>query len=211
VRLCRHLPTFPRFLRHVQAIDVSTGSLFDENYARLCRELGGVPRDDVNLADRSELPPVHPLSERHRMPYQSLGEKFAGRVGAIWDLYDSLFRDSATVLQGTGVVAGTGGLGKTQLAIEYAHRFGAAYTGGVYWVEADLGVVAIVTQISAAAGIEVDTRAEEPEQIAQLVAWPPRLVLFLGARILQLLNQIGELNCNFGRSQIQLGESARMD
>ena len=49
------------------------------------------------------------------MPYLSLGDKFVGRIGALWDLYDSLFRDATTVVQGTGVVAGTGGLGKTQL------------------------------------------------------------------------------------------------
>jgi hypothetical protein len=119
LRDCRGLPTFPRFLVPVQTIDVSTNSLFEQNYARICRELGGVPQTDLVAADRSKLPPVHPLPERHRMPYHSLGDKFVGRVGAIWDLYDSLFRDSTTVLQGTGVVAGTGGLGKTQLAIEY--------------------------------------------------------------------------------------------
>jgi len=165
---CRNLPTFPRFLRQVQMIDVSTGSLFEQNYARICRDLGGVPQSDLAVADRNKLPPVHPLPERHRMPYHSLGDKFVGRVGAIWELYDSLFRDSTTVLQGTGVVAGTGGLGKTQLAIEYAHRFGSVYPGGVYWVNADRGVLEMVTQISTAAGVEVDTKAEEGEQVAQL-------------------------------------------
>ena len=30
LRECRKLPTFPRFLRHVQAMDVSTNSLFDQ-------------------------------------------------------------------------------------------------------------------------------------------------------------------------------------
>lgn len=168
LRPCRDLPTFPRFLRQVQAVDVSSGALFDRNYPRICQELGGVPGDDTILADRSKLPPVHPLPELHRMPYYSLGGKFIGRVGEIWELYDSLFLDSTAVLQGTGVVAGTGGLGKTQLAIEYAHRFGSAYAGGVYWVDADLGIVAMITQISAAAGIEIDTKAEEPEQVGRL-------------------------------------------
>src|SRR5262249_8147227 len=111
---CSDLPTFPRFLRQVQAIDVSTNSLFEQNYPRICQELGGVPQPDLVTADRSKLPPVHPLPERHWMPYHSLGDKFVGRVGEIWNLYDSLFRDSTIVLQGTGVVAGTGGLGKTQ-------------------------------------------------------------------------------------------------
>jgi tetratricopeptide (TPR) repeat protein len=165
---CRDLPSFPRFLRQVQAIDVSTSSLLEQNYARICRELGGVLQDDVIAADRSKLPPVHPLPERHWMPYHSLGDKFVGRVSAIWDLFDSLFSDSTTVLHGTGVVAGTGGLGKTQLAIEYAHRFGSAYPGGVYWVNGDRGLIEMVTRISAAAGVEVDTKTEAGEQVVQL-------------------------------------------
>ena len=168
LRPCRDLPTFPRFLRQVQAIDVSTNSLFEQNYPRICRELGGVPQGDLVASDRSKLPPVHPLPERYWMPYHSLGDKFVGRVSAIWDLYDSLFRDSTTVLQGTGVVAGTGGLGKTQLAIEYAHRFGSVYAGGVYWVNGDLGLIEMITRISAAAGVDVDTRADEAEQVEQL-------------------------------------------
>lgn len=127
-----------------------------------------MPGDDTALADRTTVPPVHRLPERYRMPYKSLGEGFVGRVAEIWALYDSLFRDGTAVLQGVGVVAGTGGLGKTQLAIEYAHRFGSTYTGGVYWVEADLGLVAMITQISGPAGVEVDTRADEGEQVAQL-------------------------------------------
>ena len=111
LRQCRDLPTFPRFLRQVQVIDVSTNSLFEENYPRICRELGGVPQVDLVSADRSKLPPVHPLPERHWMPYHSLDDKFIGRVRQIWDLFDSLFQDGTAVLQGTGVVAGTGGLG----------------------------------------------------------------------------------------------------
>ncbi len=86
---CRHLPTFPRFLRQSQAIDVSSGALFNESYPRICRELGGVPGDDTALADRTTVPPVHRLPKRYRMPYKSLGEGFVGRVAEIWDLYDS--------------------------------------------------------------------------------------------------------------------------
>ena len=83
---CNHLPNFPRFLRQVQAIDVSTTALFEQNYPRICHDLGGVPTNDIATADRTKLPPVHPLPDRHRMPYRSLGDKFVGRVDAIWNL-----------------------------------------------------------------------------------------------------------------------------
>ena len=46
------------------------------------------------------------------MPYHSLGDKFVGRIDSLWQLYDLLHRDSTAVLQGTGVVVGTGGLGR---------------------------------------------------------------------------------------------------
>src|SRR5262249_35607495 len=67
LRPCRHLPTFPRFLRQVQSLDVSRAELFAQNYGRICKELGGIPREDAPIPrDRSRLPPVQPLPDRHR-------------------------------------------------------------------------------------------------------------------------------------------------
>jgi tetratricopeptide (TPR) repeat protein len=168
LRPCRDLPTFPRFLRQVQTIDVSTTQAFEANYSRICRELGGTPREDAAFSDRTKLPPVSPLPARNRMPYRSLGDKFIGRVDSFWELRDRLFRDSTTILSGEAVVVGTGGLGKTQLAIEYAHRFGPAYTGGVYWVDADQGLSTLIAQIGEAAGVEVNSKADEASQVEQI-------------------------------------------
>src|SRR5579864_8228346 len=169
LRPCRDLPTFPRFLRQIQAVDVSTGENFETNYRRICHELGGVVREDTVLTDRTKLPPSGPLPARHRMPYRSLGEKFIGRVGSFWNLHDCLFRDGTTVVAEEAVLVGTGGLGKTQLAIEYAHRFGSVYTGGIYWVDADQGLSTLITQIGEAAGIEeVDKRTDEANQVEQI-------------------------------------------
>jgi hypothetical protein len=59
-----------------------------------------------------------------------IGKKFIDRVDTFWNLHDSLFGDRTTILSGEAVIAGAGGPGKTQLAIEYAQRFGLALTGG---------------------------------------------------------------------------------
>jgi tetratricopeptide (TPR) repeat protein len=168
LRPCSDLPTFPRFLRHIQMLDVSTNSKFEALYPRICQDLGGIPRDDKITSDRTKLPPIYPLPEKHRMPFRSIGEQFVGRVDSFWKLHDLLFRDSTAVIQGVGVIPGIGGLGKTQLAIEYAHRFGSAYTGGVYWIGAEEGLGALIRHVSTAAGIEVDPKAEEAIQVEQL-------------------------------------------
>src|SRR4051812_45744666 len=54
LRACRHLPTFPRFLRQLQDIDVSTTELFEHNYRRICEDFGGVVREDFILVDRTK-------------------------------------------------------------------------------------------------------------------------------------------------------------
>lgn len=168
LRQCRDLRTFPRFLKQTQAIDVSNNERFEVEYPRICKGLGGTVRGDSHITDRTKLPPVSPLPQRSRMPFAALGDRFVGRVEPFWELHDSLYHNSTTVVLGTSVVIGTGGLGKTQLAIEYAHRFGVAYTGGVYWVDADRGLSTLIIQVSGAAGIEVDTKAEETVQVGQI-------------------------------------------
>jgi len=168
LRDCAHLPTFPRFLRQVQMIHVTTAALFEQNYPRICTSLGGSVALEVTNLDRVTLPPVHPLPSRHRMPYRSLEDKFVGRIDSLWAIYDALHKDRTTIEQGVGIVAGTGGLGKTQAAIEYAHRFGAAYPGGVYWVDSERGLSTLITQVSEAAEIAIDTKANEEKQLAQL-------------------------------------------
>lgn len=169
LRDCRHLATFPRFLKQVQSLDVSDGA-FDGSYRKLCQKLRVTPVAEVTTLDRTKLPPVLPLPERHRMPYPSLHDKFVGRAEVLWQIYDTLNRGSTAVVQGTGVLAATGGMGKSQTAIEYVHRFGAGYPGGAYWLNADQGLLTVITQLSESAGVAIDTKAEPPVQAQQLWA-----------------------------------------
>jgi hypothetical protein len=158
----------PRFLKPIQHIDVSTPKVFEENYPKICTELGGrIVKEDF-AADRTSLPPVSDLPDRHRMPYRSLGNGFVGRVADLWEIDDILRNRKTAVVEGVGIVAGTGGLGKTQLAIEYVHRFGINYPGGVFWVDADLGLSTLILQVSQGAEIEIDNTLKEDQQLHQL-------------------------------------------
>lgn len=182
LRECSDLPTFPRFLKQIQTLDVSTREKFEANYEKICHELGGTIVRGVETTRRGELPAVQPLPERHRMPFHSLGDRFVGWTDSIWQVYGALHRGSTTVVQGTGILAGAGGLGKSQAAAEYVHRFGTGYRGGVYWVDYDRGLSALVSQVSEAAGLAIDTKAEERVQTAALDGVEPHAALADRAR-----------------------------
>ncbi|MER7496365.1 tetratricopeptide repeat protein [Streptomyces pharetrae] len=87
----------------------------------------------------------------------------------------------------TVVLAGLGGVGKSQIASEYVHRYGAFYTGGVFWISlADPATAPHeVAACGGAEGMDLrpDFAALEPAQQTALVrgAWQsplPRLLVF---------------------------------
>ena len=158
----------PRFLKPIQSIDISSEEMFEKRYPDICRQLGGAPKEEIPSEDRNTLPPICKLPGKYRMPYRSLGNDFLGRVNDLWEIDDRLRENKTAVVQGVGVVVGMGGIGKTQLAVEYVHRFGKYYPGGVFWVDADQGLPALIVQVSGSAGIEIDSKRDEKEQLLQM-------------------------------------------
>jgi len=70
--------------------------------------------------------------------------RFVGRVPDLWAIHSGLSQYNFAMITGsnTGLVQvqGMGGIGKTLLADEYALRFGATYSGGIFWLNAAVGV-----------------------------------------------------------------------
>lgn len=129
---------------------------------------------------RGKLPPIQLLPPRSNLPHRSLGVRFVGRAEDLWALHDLLIRQKTAVVQGVGVVYGTGGLGKTQLAVEYARRFAPLYPGFVLWADAEQGKASVVTQLSSAIELKIDGRLSEEQQLLQLwqaLSGPPSLVI----------------------------------
>ncbi|MBS1823941.1 MAG: tetratricopeptide repeat protein [Acidobacteria bacterium] len=133
------------------------------------------------------LPPPVKLPPRSCFNFASMGDRFVGRSAEIWQVHRALEGGSC-------VISGGPGFGKSQLAIEYAHRFGRFYPGGVYWVEAEGGKKGaegrrvFVRQMKVFLEASIDDSLDLDVQLTLL--W--RKVAGLGARALVVLNNFRE-------------------
>jgi hypothetical protein len=88
----------------------------------------------LSAAAQPLLPDYHGMAPVH-------APHFVGRVHELWELHAKLTANRIGLIsgvygQGAAQVRGLGGNGKSLLAREYALRFGPAYPGGVFWLNA---------------------------------------------------------------------------
>lgn len=102
------------------------------------------------------------------IPYHSLGKFFIGRNKKLEELHSIIIDEQTSIITGVGVVSGTGGIGKTQLAIEYAHRFKTFFQGGIFWVHAESGRQKMIDEIAVSAGFAIDGTEPEEKQMTSL-------------------------------------------
>lgn len=103
--------------------------------------LAGKIRGHLNgIADTLAHAAVPVMPPYHGMAPVS-APRFVGRVREMWDLHGQLTANRMSIITGmagqaAAQVRGLGGNGKSLLAREYAILFGAAYPGGVFWLNA---------------------------------------------------------------------------
>lgn len=111
------------------------------------REQRGKPADEPEFPGGP--PPTQPTGSEPRFPgvgpqvtkLPPRNPNFTGRVELLDALHASLSAQSAAAVVQSEAIHGLGGIGKTQLALEYAYRFGSEYDI-VWWIPADLSTTA---------------------------------------------------------------------
>jgi tetratricopeptide (TPR) repeat protein len=178
------------------AAEVATPAELELAIYQALVELGPIPDGPARLAAAQAhlalmpvdaLPDPAPLPAGSRMPLAP-NPLFVGRGDELLAVAQVLRGGSTTVALGQVVAStGPGGLGKTQLAVEFVHRYGHYFAGGVFWLsfasadEIRLQVAACAG--SSAVGLETDLSNRPLEERVKLVrgAWQsawPRLLVF---------------------------------
>jgi tetratricopeptide (TPR) repeat protein len=92
---------------------------------------------------------------------------FSGRGELLEELHARLQVESAAAVVPTGAVHGLGGVGKTQLALEFAHRFASDYDIA-WWVPAELPTSATAALAGLAGRLGIEDVADQSAMVAGL-------------------------------------------
>jgi tetratricopeptide (TPR) repeat protein len=130
------------------------------------------------------LPDPAPLAPGSRMPF-SRNPFFVGRAADLGRLAATLKGEgSAAAIGQVAVATGMGGIGKTNVATEFVHRYGQFFAGGVFWMSfADpAGVPGEIAACGVALDIPGFNDLKRDEQVQRVQAvWQqplPRLLVF---------------------------------
>ena len=137
------------------------------------------PSSDTELPTDA-LPLRAPLPAGSRMPLAP-NPLFVGRGDELLQVAAALPGADVTVALGQVVAStGLGGLGKTQLAVEFVHRYGRFFAGGVFWLSfASAEEVPLQVAACAEPGLEARPLEERVRRVKD--AWQsavPRLLVF---------------------------------
>ncbi|HYF61865.1 MAG TPA: tetratricopeptide repeat protein [Herpetosiphonaceae bacterium] len=150
--------------------------------------------DALGMIPLERIPGPAVLPAGSRMPLIP-NPLFTGRDRELRSLARLFKGNSPTDLGQVAVISGMGGVGKTQLAAEFAHRYGQYFAGGVFWLSCSDPAL-MPTEIAACGegyGVMISgsERANPTDQIAVVAAsWKsalPRLLVFDNCEDVEIL------------------------
>ena len=137
-----------------------------ERHHRIQELIAVVKKARPEIRWKSLLPPPN-------LPF-GRNPNFTGRVDLLDQLHHNLTAGETTIGAAaiTQVIAGLGGVGKTQLALEYCYRQRAVYDL-IWWLRADEepALAADMVQLGRELGLAVDQTTEQATQVALVRRW----------------------------------------
>lgn len=121
-----------------------------------------------------------PRNPAFLVPFRAKGKFMVGRDDALEKVRQQLLAGKPTSIGQTALFQGIGGLGKTQLAVEYADRYRNEYPNGIYWITADENIDAQLTQLA----VEARWVAPESEHATKLDIARNRIKSYSGCLII---------------------------
>jgi tetratricopeptide (TPR) repeat protein len=136
-----HTAELPGFLGDRRWVDFRHPAEYATRVAELVWGITGERLTRVLDLDSDALPPLPrayvpepaPLPPGSRMP-MGRNELFVGRTDELRALAEALQVQGTAAIGQAAAATGLGGTGKTQLAAEFAHRYGQFFSGGVFWL-----------------------------------------------------------------------------
>ena len=130
-------------------IEPVTFSDFGEPLLALMTELEtAADLRDASSRKTSIIPDYGPHHHVFYVPFKQKGDEIVGQQQVLKDVRKQLTEGKRTAIGQTAAFRGLGGLGKTQLAIEYAYRYRDEYPNGVIWLNADQNIDAQLIEIA---------------------------------------------------------------
>ena len=160
--------TFPRLIAQNEYISL-TGLQRPEAAAELVKRLQG----EEQRKARNEAARIN-TSRQQPAVFNVLGGPnplFTGRDVELSRLHERIKSGAATAIT---AVQGMGGIGKTSLAREYAHRYGtAARFGGVWWIDADTpsGVLNGYDELAQRLGNQIARERDQEKTAVKVRDW----------------------------------------
>lgn len=121
------------YLGDIQFLEVED---YDTDYLALLKKINQQKSLNQNL--QIQIPQQPNISKKiFNVPFESKQDDVVGIEGKLEDIHDKLNQSKKLSIGQVAKFEGMGGLGKTQLAVEYAHKYKDTYPNGVLWLTMD--------------------------------------------------------------------------
>jgi tetratricopeptide (TPR) repeat protein len=133
----------------------------------LARQLDLDPHDTRLLLEAS----LTALSPYWHLPYQR-NPFFTGREEVLQRVHGALHQQQSALLSQSSALSGLGGIGKTQIAIEYAYRYANDYAA-VFWISAETSESLTSSFLALAEILDLSERHEHKQQrvVSAVLRW----------------------------------------